>query len=155
MTRTSILTTACTALFLASGALFSASQAASNVDTMKACGTQWQAMKTAGTVPAGEKWTDFLKTCAAKTPVAAATTAVPAATPVVKKPHVVASAAAVAPVAAPAAATPRSTSQGKLAEQSRIKECGSEWKTAKAANKVPAGQTWPQFWSACDARLKG
>lgn len=179
MTKTSILATAFTALFLASGAFFSTSQAASNASFMQACSTQWKTMKTAGTVPAGQKWSDFLKTCSASTPVAAvaptavtpaaaapkiivAKTVVPAATAPAPASTTIAAAikkaivpAVVAPAATAAAATPTTGTAGQLAEQTRIKQCGIEWKTAKAANTVPAGQTWPQFWSACDARLKG
>jgi hypothetical protein len=169
MTKTSILTTACTVLYLASGAFFSASQAASNTSFMQGCSTQWKAMKTAGTVPAGQKWSDFLKTCTASAPVATAAPVVPAANKaklVAAAPIAPATTATTTPtsvvkkVLTPAAKTattltPISTSKGMFAEQSRIKECGAEWKTAKASNKILAGQTWPQFWSACDARLKG
>ncbi len=43
----------------------------------------------------------------------------------------------------------------QLAERERIKKCGKEWKEAKAAGKVEKGMKWPQFWSACNKRLKG
>jgi hypothetical protein len=36
----------------------------------------------------------------------------------------------------------------------RRKKCSEEWKDAKAAGKT-AGQKWPQFYSACNKRLKG
>ena len=36
----------------------------------------------------------------------------------------------------------------------RRKKCSAEWKEAKAAGKT-AGQKWPQFYSACNKRLKG
>ena len=36
----------------------------------------------------------------------------------------------------------------------RRKKCSAEWKEAKAAGKT-AGQKWPQFYSACNTRLKG
>ncbi len=36
-----------------------------------------------------------------------------------------------------------------LAQASIMKQCGDEWKAAKAANTVPAGQTWPKFLSEC------
>jgi hypothetical protein len=36
----------------------------------------------------------------------------------------------------------------------RRKKCSEEWKAAKAAGKT-AGQKWPQFYSACNTRLKG
>jgi hypothetical protein len=59
-----------------------------------------------------------------------------------------------APQAQPAAAAAVSATGGQLAEQSRIKVCGAQWKSAKASDNVPAGQTWPQFWSACGAQMK-
>jgi hypothetical protein len=43
----------------------------------------------------------------------------------------------------------------QLAERERIKKCGAEWKAAKAAGKVEKGMKWPQYWSACNKRLKG
>ena len=42
----------------------------------------------------------------------------------------------------------------QLAERERIKKCGAEWKAAKAAGKVEKGMKWPQYWSACNKRLK-
>ena len=49
----------------------------------------------------------------------------------------------------------REPTAGQLSARERQKKCGAEWKEAKAANKVAAGQKWPQFWSACNKRLKG
>jgi len=46
-------------------------------------------------------------------------------------------------------------SAGMIAMRERQKKCGAEWKEAKAAGKVEKGQKWPQFWSACNKRLKG
>jgi len=45
-------------------------------------------------------------------------------------------------------------SAGMLAARERQKKCGTEWKEAKAAGKIEKGQKWPQFWSACNKRLK-
>ncbi|MGH6727835.1 MAG: hypothetical protein ACREB8_15035 [Pseudolabrys sp.] len=42
----------------------------------------------------------------------------------------------------------------QLAERERIKKCGAEWKAAKAAGKIEKGMKWPQYWSACNTRLK-
>src|SRR5262245_21929863 len=36
----------------------------------------------------------------------------------------------------------------------RRKKCSEEWQAAKAAGKT-ANQKWPQFYSACNKRLKG
>ena len=40
------------------------------------------------------------------------------------------------------------------AMRARQKKCGAEWKAAKAAGKVEKGMKWPQYWSACNKRLK-
>ena len=46
-------------------------------------------------------------------------------------------------------------STGMLAMRERQKKCGAEWKADKAVGKVAAGMKWPQYWSACNKRLKG
>ena len=43
---------------------------------------------------------------------------------------------------------------GQLAAQKRIKMCGAKWRAAKADGKIPAGMTWPQYWSQCNTALK-
>jgi len=48
----------------------------------------------------------------------------------------------------------REPTPGQLAARERQKQCGVEWKEAKAAGKAK-GTTWPKFWSACNTRLKG
>ena len=63
MIKKSLLTAACTMLFLSSGAFFTPGNASANSSYMTACSAQWQSMKQAGTTPAGMKWNDFLKTC--------------------------------------------------------------------------------------------
>ena len=51
---------------------------------------------------------------------------------------------------------PRSRRPGASSPSaSASKKCGAEWKEAKAAGKVEKGMKWPQFWSACNKRLKG
>jgi hypothetical protein len=62
-----------------------------------------------------------------------------------------------APAAAPdqtSAKTEKPASAGMDAMRERQKKCGAEWKEAKTAGKVEKGMTWPQFWSACNKRLK-
>lgn len=54
-----------------------------------------------------------------------------------------------------AAAEKRQPSAAQLALRERQKKCGAEWKEAKSAGKVEAGMKWPQYWSACNKRLKG
>lgn len=45
-------------------------------------------------------------------------------------------------------------SAGRRAVRDRQKQCGAEWKEARAAGKVEKGMTWPKYWSACNTRLK-
>jgi len=45
-------------------------------------------------------------------------------------------------------------SEGRKAARERQKQCGAEWKAARAAGTVEKGQTWPKYWSACNTRLK-
>ena len=52
-----------------------------------------------------------------------------------------------------APAAKREPTPGQLAARERQKQCGVEWKEAKAAGKTK-GTTWPKFWSACNKRLK-
>jgi hypothetical protein len=53
---------------------------------------------------------------------------------------------------APAGAA-ASASGVKRVANTRMKSCAADWKAAKAAGQVPAGQTWPKYWSACNKRL--
>jgi hypothetical protein len=53
-----------------------------------------------------------------------------------------------APSMAPAMQTPGAA---KMTASERRKACSDGWKTAKAE----PGEKWPQFWSKCNARLKG
>jgi hypothetical protein len=52
------------------------------------------------------------------------------------------------------AKTKKPPGAGMLAARERQKKCGAEWKAAKAAGKIEKGQKWPQYWSACNKRLK-
>lgn len=54
----------------------------------------------------------------------------------------------------PATGTPKTPTPGQQALRERQKACGAEWRAAKTAGKIPAGQTWPKYWSACNQRLK-
>ena len=53
-----------------------------------------------------------------------------------------------------AARTAKEPTVGQMAARERQRKCGAEWKEAKAANRT-GGAKWPQFWSRCNARLKG
>jgi hypothetical protein len=52
------------------------------------------------------------------------------------------------------AKTTKKPSTAQIALRERQKKCGAEWKSAKKAGKVEKGTKWPQFWSACNKRLK-
>lgn len=70
-----------------------------------------------------------------------------------------AAAGAVAPAATVTLAAKQKSKKpptpAQLAFRARQKKCGAEWRAAKAAGKIEKGMKWPQFWSACNKRLKG
>lgn len=53
-----------------------------------------------------------------------------------------------------AARRDREPTASQMAARERQRKCGVEWKEAKAANRT-GGMKWPQYWSRCNARLKG
>jgi hypothetical protein len=145
----------------------------------KHCGDQWKAAKAAGTVPADQKWADYLKECRARMAQGAgaggagagnAPAAAPAAAPANPlKPAPSAPAAEAAkspavPTAAPAqgAAAPEAGAKpkkpataGQLAERARMKQCGAEWTANKAQLTAQTpGLKWTTYWSECNKRLK-
>lgn len=112
----------------------------------KICSNQYQAAKTAGTLK-GRKWPQFLSECSAaiKNDKSDAATVPP-------DPETTGS---IKSTTAPAARSDgKPMSPGEAAFRQRIHECSGEWQHDKAAGTLPAGQKWPQFWSACNARLK-
>jgi hypothetical protein len=48
----------------------------------------------------------------------------------------------------------REPSASQVALRARQKQCGEQWRADKTAGKVQDGQKWPQYWSACNKRLK-
>jgi hypothetical protein len=143
-------------------------------NAMQVCGAKYQAAKKSNTLPAGQTWPQFLSQCRASLPRSAAATPAAKPTPVAKPTSVAARAptAAGAPVSAgvgarpvavahPSTTTvappkaPGTQSAAMMAMHDRQRQCGAQWKADKAAGKIPAGQTWPQYWSACSRRLKG
>lgn len=48
----------------------------------------------------------------------------------------------------------REPTAGQLAARERQKKCGVEWREAKTKGET-GGLKWPQYWSKCNARLKG
>jgi hypothetical protein len=106
--------------------------------SMKECAAEWQKLKSAKQT-AGKTYKEFSKEC-----MSGKTTAAPAA-----------------PAAAPAATPPKpeaktatKPSGGREAMIARERACAADWKADKAANKIPAGQKWPQYWSQCNKRKK-
>jgi hypothetical protein len=129
---TMMLKTAIAAITVAGlGVLATPALAADN--PMKICGAKYREAKTARTLPAGQTWMQFLAQCRGTLPKSSA-------------------AAASDPAAPTGARRPRSAAQ--TATASRQHECGNQWKADKAAGKITPGQTWPQYWSACNKRLK-
>lgn len=125
-------------LLLASGLCLAAVAAIAipaDAKTMKECAAQWQEMKAANQTN-GMKYRDFSKQCMSEG-------APPAAAPP-------------PPAEKPAATTEekKPVSGGRAAMIARERACGAEWKEAKAAGKIPAGQKWPQYWSECNKRKK-
>jgi protein-disulfide isomerase len=125
-------------LLLASGiclAAFAAISVPAGAKTMKECAAQWQEMKAANQTN-GMKYRDFSKQCMSEGAPAAA--------------------APPPPAEKPAAATEekKPVSAGRQAMIARERACGAEWKEAKAAGKIAAGQKWPQYWSECNKRKK-
>ena len=120
------------AVLIASGILLAAFapallSAPAQAKTMKECAAQWREMKASGQT-SGMKYRDFSKQCMSGE-----------------------AAAAPLPPAAEPAAKP---SGGRAAMVARLRACAADWHTAKAEGHVPAGQKWPQFWSACNKRKK-
>ena len=111
-------------------------------DVMKECGAKYQAAKASNTL-GGKNWAQFLAACRGTTASAPAVAATPA--PAAK------------PVAAskPASHLPGAQSPAMQAMHDRQRKCGQMWSADKAAGKIPAGQKWPQYWSACNTKLKG
>ena len=50
--------------------------------------------------------------------------------------------------------TKKAEDKSGMSGAERRKKCSEEWQAAKAAGKT-ANQKWPQFYSACNTRLKG
>ena len=129
------------ALVLATG---SADAAGDNA--MKVCGAKYQAAKAGGTLPAGQTWQQFLTQCRGATGAAAPVKRLAPDGAVGGKP---------VGTRATRTNTAGVPSAAQTAMRTRMKQCSGQWQADKAAGKVPAGQTWPKYWSACSTRLKG
>jgi hypothetical protein len=133
--------------------------------TMKECGTNYQAAKTAGTLK-GQDWNAFRTANCAATPAAATTAPAPATTapvPVTTTTHdaVAAGPGKVAPPPAGSAVFPDKIAPkyaSLKAGTARRKTCDDQYKLNKA-NAGNAGLPWNQkgggYYSACNKHLKG
>ena len=136
---------------LAGATVMAASPAAAQANAMKDCSVKYQAAKANKTLPAGQTWIQFLAQCRKAAPAAAPVAASATRTTAV---HTVTTQAATR-TNVPVAARPAGTrTPGQVAEVSRQKQCGAQWKVDHAAGKTGT-MTWPQYWSACSKRLKG
>ena len=125
----------------------------------KECGKQWKTAKEAGTTGTQKK-KDFVAECVAKMSPAADTVKAAAVAPAdtmakddVVPPEPMADAKAVDAKATTADANGKVRTPGQLAMDKRIKECGGMWQIAKKDNTT-GGLKWPQYWSACNKKLK-
>ena len=123
----------CSAAILSIAAL-SAAPALAQKKTVKTCQEEWRANKAANeAAKITEK--DRVAKCRAESTTAKPAAAPPAATTAAK----------------PVTGKPKDARQ---AEYARERACGQDWKADKAANKIPAGMKWPQYWSECNKRKK-
>lgn len=112
---------------------------------MKECADQWKQMKAAHQT-AGRTYRAFSKECLAQGDAAASGSGATTGSTTATKPAAAPARTTTAPAAKP--------SGGRAAMVARERACGAEWKADKAAGKIPAGMTWPKYWSQCNARKK-
>ena len=123
-----------------SGLAFSSTPSLAQKKTVKACEEEWRANKAANEAA---KITEKAYVAKCRGEAAKSAAAAPATTPV-----------APTTAAKPAPAATKKPTDGRQAEYARERACGADWKADKAANKVPAGMTWPRYWSECNKRKK-
>ena len=131
-----------------------ASPAAAQANAMKECSAKYQAAKTAKTLPAGQTWMQYLAQCRGTMKTAAPVAATAATATKTTAVHTVATQTTAKTNVPVATRAPGQRTPGQIAEVSRQKQCGAQWKVDKAAGKTGT-MTWPQYWSACSKRLKG
>ena len=156
------------AAFMLAGAAALPAHAAANA-TMSACFEQFQSEKDAGTLAKGELWADYYKACAARLKKSKSAASTETGKTKLKKTKVKPAPAAddtasyVPPEPTTADATKsvqtkdasgKPLSAGDIALHRRIKKCGIEWHQDSDKGYLPEGETWAQFWNACNMRLK-
>lgn len=122
--------------FIVSGLAVSATPSFAQKKTIKSCQEEWRANKAANEAAKVTEKAYVAKCRAEAEKPAATTTTAPAA----------------APKMAPT--TAKKPADGRQAEYARERACAADWKAEKAAGKIPAGMTWPKYWSECDKRKK-
>ena len=114
--------------------------------TQQICSGQYQAAKSAGTL-GGKKWSQFYSDCAADIRNDTSDASVTPDEPKVQK-------TATTKYNAPTVdKNGKPLTPGQIAFRQRIHECSVEYQRDKAADHL-RGQKWPQYWSACNTRLK-
>ncbi len=128
-----------------------AANAAAAQSTTKACSTQYQAAKTAGTLN-GKTWPQYLSDCSAtlnKTTAAAPAGAM-AAQPKMMTKQTTAMAPATSSAKSP---TAQPVALAAAGHQTTQQICSTQYQAAKSANTLK-GQKWPQFLTACADSIK-
>jgi hypothetical protein len=124
----------------------SKSESSGHQSTQQICSQQYQAAKSAGTL-GGKKWSQFYSDCAADIRNDKSDTAETPAEPKVRK-------TAAGKYTVPTVdKNGKPLTPGQIAFRQRIHECSVEYQRDKAAENL-RGQKWPQYWSACNTRLK-
>ena len=119
--------------------------AAAQSTAMQSCSDDWAKMKAANTIPDGQTWPKFWSQCSKDYAAAhPSEDAAPAAKATNKATD--SKAAKAKPAEKPAAAPTASAAGGK---STAMASCSAEWAQMKEAGTIPAGQTWPKFWSQC------
>ena len=131
--------------------------------TMSECAAQWKAMKAAKQTE-GKTYKEFSKACMGGADTAKTDTSKPDTS----RNSDLAKEAGADDVGPGKKATKKSKKAdtadetGKETKKTRSmsptavrqRECGAEWKEARAAGKAEKGMTWPKYWSACNTRKK-
>lgn len=127
---------------LAAGAILAAlpmlagSASAKTSSFMTECSAKWKAAKAAGSVPAGMKWPEFMKTqCVSASTDQNATTDTGATT----------DSGTSAGTTDSGTSTDTSAASTKTSGGSFMQQCSAAWSKLKSSNSVPAGLTWKQF----------
>jgi hypothetical protein len=117
--------------------------AAAQSTAMQSCSDDWAKMKAAGSIPEGQTWPKFWSQCAKDYAAAnPSEDAAPAAKSTTGK-----AADSKAAKAKPAEKPAEPAAGG--GKSTAMASCSADWAKMKEAGTIPAGQTWPKFWSQC------